>query len=53
LQEKSHSRFVLTAEAQGYLGVGSPEAQVFNAVPPEGISMAEIKVRWAGGCVRC
>lgn len=35
---------MLTAEAQGYLGAGSPEAQVFAAVPPEGISLAEIKV---------
>ena len=35
---------MLTPEAKGYLGVGSPEAQVFNAVPPEGIPMAELKV---------
>lgn len=43
-QDVDHSRTVLTAEAQGYLGAGSPEAQVFAAVPPEGISLAEIKV---------
>lgn len=50
LQDIDHSRIVLTAEAQGYLGKGSPEAQVFAAVPPEGISLAEIKV--GGGSVR-
>ena len=53
LQDIEHFRYTLTAEAQGYLGVGSPEAQVFNAVPPEGITLADIKVgepgsRWGG-----
>ncbi|KAL4438203.1 hypothetical protein ABPG77_010564 [Micractinium sp. CCAP 211/92] len=43
MEDIDHSRIVLTAEAQGYLGKGSPEAQVFAAVPPEGISLAEIK----------
>lgn len=43
MEDVDHSRTVLTAEAQGYLGAGSPEAQVFAAVPPEGISLAEIK----------
>ena len=64
LQDIEHFRYTLTAEAQGYLGVGSPEAQVFNAVPPEGITLADIKVgklrslwggltrgNWAAGCI--
>lgn len=42
-QDIDHSRWTLTAEAQGYLGVGSPEAQVFNTVPPEGITLADLK----------
>jgi hypothetical protein len=28
-----------------YVEQGSPEAQVFNAVPPEGITLADLKVR--------
>lgn len=44
-EDIEHSRFSLTAEARGYLGKGSPEAQVFNAVPAEGISLADIKTQ--------
>lgn len=44
-QDIDHFQLTLTAEAQGYLGVGSPEAQVFAAVPPEGATLADIKVR--------
>lgn len=47
-QDIEHFRYTLTAEAHGYLGVGSPEAQVFNAVPPEGITLADVKVGRAG-----
>lgn len=43
-QDIDHFRYSLTAEAKGYLGVGAPEAQVFNAVPPEGISLGDLKV---------
>jgi hypothetical protein len=44
LQEISHSRYALTAEAVGYLDKGSPEAQVHSAVPRGGISLADLKV---------
>ena len=37
--------YKLTDEAKEYLEKGSPEVQLFNAVPPEGISMADIKVK--------
>ena len=45
LQDIDHSRLVLTPTAQACLGLGSPEAQVFAAVPPEGITLADIKAR--------
>ncbi len=44
MQDIDHFRYVLTEESQGYLTAGSPEAQVFNAVPAEGITLAELKV---------
>ena len=34
----------MTDEAQSYADLGSPEAQVFNIVPPEGLPMAQLKV---------
>jgi hypothetical protein len=34
---------VLTAEAEAYLTSGSAEAQLFAAVPPEGVAMATLK----------
>ena len=43
-QDIDHFRYKLTAEAEGYLGVGSPEVQVFNAVPADGITLADLKV---------
>jgi len=43
-QDIPHTRLKLTDEAQGYLDSGSPEAQVFAAVPPEGCPVAELKV---------
>jgi len=47
-QDKDHFKWVLTEEAEGYLNNGSPEAQVFNIVPPEGLPMAELKVKLPG-----
>ena len=44
-QEVSHSRLVLTAEGREYLDKGSPEAQVFAAIPPEGATKGELKAR--------
>jgi phenylalanyl-tRNA synthetase alpha chain len=44
LQDIAHSKHVLTPEAESYLAAGSPEVQVFNAIPSEGgIPMATIK----------
>ena len=44
-QEVSHLRLVLTAEGREYLDKGSPEAQVFAAIPPEGATKGELKAR--------
>lgn len=45
-QDTDHSRLVLTEESKAYVAAGSPEAQVFNAVPAGGgISLADLKVR--------
>ena len=35
---------MLTDEAKAYLQIGSPEAQLFYAIPEEGISLAQLKV---------
>lgn len=43
LQDISHSKYVLTPEAEAYLTAGSPEAQLFAAVPAEGVSLATVK----------
>lgn len=43
-QDINHSKYALTEESATYLTAGSPEAQVFNAIPAEGISMADLKV---------
>jgi hypothetical protein len=53
LQDISHSRFVLTSEAQAYLTAGSPEVQLFNAVPADGITLAQLKVRCFCFCCCC
>lgn len=42
-EDIDHFKYNLTPEAKGYLGVGSPEVQVFNAVTPEGVPLADIK----------
>lgn len=43
VQDISHSKYVLTPEAEAYLTAGSPEAQLFAAVPPEGVTLAAVK----------
>lgn len=46
MQDIANSEYVLTPEGLGYLEQdGSPEAQVFRAIPAEGISMADLKAR--------
>lgn len=52
LQDISHSRFVLTSEAEVYLTAGSPEVQLFNAVPADGVTLAQLKVRLLLMCER-
>lgn len=45
LQDIQHSRYILTEEARGYLGVGSPEAQVFNALELGPLTMGALKAK--------
>eukprot|EP00192_Tetraselmis_astigmatica_P004407 CAMPEP_0117651996 /NCGR_PEP_ID=MMETSP0804-20121206/2392_1 /TAXON_ID=1074897 /ORGANISM="Tetraselmis astigmatica, Strain CCMP880" /LENGTH=499 /DNA_ID=CAMNT_0005458015 /DNA_START=57 /DNA_END=1556 /DNA_ORIENTATION=- len=42
-EDINHSRLVLTKEAEDYLGKGSPEVQLFNAITPDGVPMASLK----------
>ncbi|CAI7793294.1 unnamed protein product [Closterium sp. NIES-53] len=42
-EEIEHQSWTLTDEAKGYLDTGSPEAQVFNAVPDGGIPLDALK----------
>ena len=44
VQDIAHSRLKLTSEAEGYLQSGSPEAQVFAAVPADGCPVTQLKV---------
>jgi hypothetical protein len=44
LQDIDHSKYVLTDESVEYLEKGSPEAQVYGAVPAEGITLPQLKV---------
>ena len=46
MQDIDHSRYVLTEEATSYLAAGSPEAQVFNVVPEEGLPLPQLKVQY-------
>lgn len=48
LQDIDHFRYVLTEEGTGYLASGTPEAQVFHAVPADGLPLAELAVRDEG-----
>lgn len=41
-EEQKHASYALTQEATSYLQAGSPEAQVFAAVPQEGIAQQQI-----------
>uniref|UniRef100_A0A7S3VJY5 phenylalanine--tRNA ligase n=1 Tax=Dunaliella tertiolecta TaxID=3047 RepID=A0A7S3VJY5_DUNTE len=40
-----HFRWALTDEALNYLHNGSPEVQVLNAIPAEGLPMADLKAK--------
>ncbi|KAI8554277.1 hypothetical protein RHMOL_Rhmol05G0085600 [Rhododendron molle] len=42
-QDIKRERWVLTEEGKTYAAAGSPEVQVFLAVPPEGISLDELQ----------
>lgn len=44
VQDIKRERWVLTEEGKTYAAAGSPEVQVFLAIPPEGISRAELQV---------
>ena len=44
-QTVEHSAWALTEEGAGYLEAGTPEAAVFAAVPPEGVTLAQLKAR--------
>jgi hypothetical protein len=46
-QVVDHARWVLTEESRGYLQAGTPEAQVFQALPAgeEGVTLADLKAR--------
>lgn len=54
MQEQRHASFALTAEGSTYLESGSPEAQVFSAIPDEGIPQPQLIVRtWRLGVKHC
>ncbi|KAI3973583.1 hypothetical protein MKW92_033309 [Papaver armeniacum] len=42
-KESKKENYVLTNEGESYYSEGSPEFQIFSAVPPEGISLAELR----------
>ncbi|KAI3855839.1 hypothetical protein MKX03_036993 [Papaver bracteatum] len=42
-KKSEKENYVLTGEGESYSEEGSPEFQIFSAVPPEGISLAELK----------
>lgn len=44
-QEFQIDRWFLKEEGKTYVREGSPEVQLFNAVPPEGISREQLQVR--------
>ncbi|KIY98410.1 phenylalanyl-tRNA synthetase alphachain [Monoraphidium neglectum] len=47
-QDISHSKHVVRPDAEAYATAGSPEAQVFAAVPPEGVTLAALKAALPG-----
>ena len=44
MQDIKKERWVLTEEGRAYAAAGSPEVQVFLAIPPDGISLEELQV---------
>lgn len=44
VQDIKRERWVLTEEGKTYAAAGSPEMQVFCAIPPPGISVEELQV---------
>ncbi|XP_057494705.1 LOW QUALITY PROTEIN: phenylalanine--tRNA ligase alpha subunit, cytoplasmic-like [Actinidia eriantha] len=42
-QDIKRERWVLTEEGRAYAAAGSPEVQVFLAIPPDGISLEELQ----------
>ncbi|KAK1364761.1 Phenylalanine--tRNA ligase [Heracleum sosnowskyi] len=42
-QDIKRDSLVLTDEARTYAAAGSPEVQLFNAIPPEGITLKELE----------
>eukprot|EP00897_Mesotaenium_endlicherianum_P004012 jgi/Mesen1/3639/ME000020S03171 len=44
-QDVNHQAWLLTAEAEQYAKAGSPEVQVFEAIPQEGLAIDELKAR--------
>ena len=38
------TRLGLSIEAESYVSAGSPEFQVFNAVPEDGVQLSKLKV---------
>ena len=50
VQEKSHSKWILNAEAQSFVDAGAtPEYTLFQAVPADGIALKDLKVRQCHG----
>lgn len=45
-QDIKRETWVLTDEGKTYAAVGSPEVQLFQAIPPEGISKEELQVNY-------
>lgn len=44
VQDIKRERWVLTEEGKIYATAGSPEVQLFLAIPPEGITQEELQV---------
>lgn len=47
-QDIAHSKYVVRADSESYATAGSPEAQVFAAVPADGITLADLKAKLPG-----
>lgn len=45
MQDIKRETWVLTDEGMAYATAGSPEVQLFLAIPPEGIPREELQVR--------